>query len=112
MPILGLQLENTVVNENRKKINKSLIAGFLPDGICTNIKKEDDICSSYNNCLFCSMFRTFKDDLPTHKAHLQRIRGNKSKYLDEKCINCLDRVNEIEKVLVELIERLEKIDDC
>lgn len=104
MPVLGISQE---ILSNDKEPEHNAIPIPLPDGSCKNVIKDSLICEDSYKCLFCSMYRTFKCDLPTHKLHLERIRKERELYMIEEGINSFELLNDVVRALEEIIERLE-----
>lgn len=96
--------ESKVIIEKQK-----VIEGSLPDGLCLKAFKGENHCEKFNVCLLCSKFRTTINDLPTHIKHLERIKGDKKRYMDEMSIGNIEYVEKIETALKTIIERLEAI---
>lgn len=88
---------------------QKLIAGSLPDGSCLKAFEGDNHCEKFNACLFCNKYRTYVKDLPTHRNQLERLRQDKQAYADEMSIGNLEYVEDIEKALITIIERLEAL---
>ena len=53
-------------------VSKNMNVTVLPNGVCARPKKLGP-CGSANSCLTCPEFRTSKEDLQTHKDHLERL---------------------------------------
>ena len=53
-------------------MQKHMSVSILPNGICARPKKLGK-CPNLNSCLTCPDFRTSVEDLPKHKAYLERL---------------------------------------
>lgn len=53
-------------------VSKNMSVTVLPNGVCARPKKLGP-CGSANSCLTCQEFRTSREDLQTHKDHLNRL---------------------------------------
>lgn len=84
--------------------------GSLPDGICKKAFQGEYHCKKFNLCLFCNKYRTFIRDLPTHRAHLERIRSNRADYKHQLGIGNEQYIQDIEDTLVAIIQRLEELE--
>ncbi|KUO73516.1 MAG: hypothetical protein APF81_14075 [Desulfosporosinus sp. BRH_c37] len=86
---------------------EELKLGSLPDGICRKAFEGDDSCKNFNKCLLCPKFITSPEYLEIHKQHLERIRKDRTKYMDEMYICNFEKVERIEIALESIIEQLE-----
>jgi site-specific recombinase XerD len=100
-----------IVDANGKKLDteKRLMAQ-LPDGVCAKpINQKVVDCKKPNACLFCPKFITSPEYLDIHKNHLERIRADKQRYLQEGLLGTEYLLLETEKALEEIIGRLEAL---
>lgn len=103
-----------IVDEEKKKITveKRLMAQ-LPDGVCARPIKEQVInCKKPNACLFCPKFITTPEFLEVHKNHLERIKEDKQRYMEENLIGTDYLLFETEKALTEIVTQLEAIQNA
>lgn len=103
-----------IVDEEKQKTNeeKRLMAQ-LPDGVCARPIKEQVInCKKPNACLFCPKFITTPEFLEVHKNHLERIKADKQRYMEENLIGTDYLLFETEKALTEIVTQLEVIQNA
>lgn len=100
-----------IIDEEKKKLTeKKRLMAQLPDGVCARPIKEQVInCKKPNACLFCPKFITTPDFLEVHKNHLERIRADKQRYMEENLIGTDYLLFETEKALTEIVTQLEAI---
>jgi|GEM_PF-2257342 len=110
---VGLITENleTGISSAKASIPDSLLkTASLPDGICKKpINNEGKMCKKLNMCLFCSKFITTPEYLPVHQSHLKRIRNDKTQYMQENFIGTYEHLEKIEKILENIIKKLEEM---
>lgn len=109
---IGISELELVENSSKGTViikQQKLIAGSLPDGSCLKAFEGDNHCKKFNACLFCNKYRTYVKDLPAHRNQLERLRQDKQAYADEMSIGNLEYVEDIEKALITIIERLEAL---
>lgn len=102
---------NNIIDEEKKKLTeeKRLMAQ-LPDGVCARPIKEKIInCKKPNACLFCPKFITTPEFLEVHKNHLERIKADKQRYMEDNLIGTDYLLLETEKALTEIITQLETL---
>lgn len=84
----------------------------LPDGVCAKpIGTKVINCKKPNACLFCPKFITTPEFLDIHREHLERIRADKRRYLAEELMGSEYHLFETEKILEEIINRLEALQE-
>lgn len=88
--------------------NEVKLAIQLPDGVCMKpIEKKVANCIKPNACLFCPKYITTPEYLGIHKDHLERLRADKLRYMAEDLFGNEYVLNQTEKVLEDIISRLE-----
>jgi len=88
----------------------TLHAAALPDGICSKpLNNEGTACKNFNLCLFCQKYITTPEHLPAHRAHLQRIRADKARYMIENLMGSTHHLDQVEQALEQIICRLEEL---
>lgn len=90
--------------ENPDGLNKKA----LGNGYCGYPSKLGT-CPYSDICLRCEFFRTSKQFLDIHKKHLEETRKNIVMYENNGYLNNLATAKENEKILIKIIESLEKI---
>lgn len=108
--IITDKVENALdpANSNLDVDTRRLAA--LPDGVCSKpLTNEGTLCTKFNICLFCQKFITTPEYLPVHRSHLERLRGDKERYMMENFIGTVHYLNQIEEVLVNIISKLEEL---
>lgn len=95
--------------ENLNQQTKMVIQ--LPDGACGKpLEKEVPNCKKPNACLFCRKFITTPEYLAVHEDHLKRIRADKEKYMAEDLFGNEYILNQTEKALETIINRLKALE--
>lgn len=108
--VIEESLDNIVDEEQKKITEEKRLMAQLPDGVCTRPIKEQVInCKKPNACLFCPKFITTPEFLEVHKNHLERIREDKLRYMEENLIGTDYLLLETEKALTEIVTQLEAI---
>lgn len=104
------ELSTETIGENALLDAETLKSAALPDGACSKpINSEGKVCKRFNMCIFCPKFITTPQFLDVHKGHLRRLQQNNATYMQENYIGTEHHLTEVEEVLVEIIERLEEI---
>ncbi|KXI64414.1 site-specific integrase [Bacillus cereus group sp. BfR-BA-01119] len=101
---------DNVIDEQGGNINKEQrLMAQLPDGVCARpIKEKVNHCKKPNACLFCPKFITTPEFLDFHTNHLERIREDKQRYMQEHLIGTDYLLFETEQALAEIISQLKK----
>ncbi|WP_404359576.1 tyrosine-type recombinase/integrase [Cytobacillus firmus] len=102
------QSTKDIFDKNGNKLDsKKLLMAQLPDGVCAKpISTKVIDCKKPNACLFCPKFITTPEFLDTHINHLERIRADKERYLSEDLLGSEYHLQETEKALEDIINRL------
>lgn len=103
---------NSIKDQQGKELTKEVKFTIqLPDGVCMKpIEKKVVNCIKPNACLFCPKFITTPEYLEFHKDHLERLRADKLHYMGEELFGNEHILNQTEKVLEDIIDRLESLD--
>ena len=110
--LIGISEEalRTVVSEPDAILKKhQATVGELPNGFCMKAFDGDKRCEKFNICLFCSKYRTFVKDLPTHKDHLLRVRIAIKQYDSSAAGESMEYMKKLEAALETIIRKLEEM---
>lgn len=110
--LIGISEEalRTVVSEPEAILKKhQATVGELPNGFCMKAFDGDKRCEKFNICLFCSKYRTFVKDLPTHKDHLLRVRTVIEQYDSSAAGESMEYMKKLEAALETIIRKLEEM---
>lgn len=108
--VIEESMDNIVDIQEKKVVKEQRLMAQLPDGVCARpIKEQVSNCKRPNACLFCPKFITTPEFLEFHKEHLERIRADKQRYVEENMIGTDYLLFETEKALEEIIFQLENI---
>lgn len=103
-------LEDLKTDSGEEITQETKLVVQLPDGACGKpLAKQVPNCKKPNACLFCPKFITTPEFLDVHKDHLRRIRADKEKYMAEDLFGNEHVLNQTEKALVTIIQRLEAL---
>lgn len=101
------------ISENKEYaeyMRKSINAQMLPNGICARPVSLGR-CQHCNSCLDCDEFRTSKAYLNVHKEHLKNIDQYLKIAEGNGWLPQIESNKRIKNLLVNIIKRLEEIDD-
>jgi integrase/recombinase XerD len=103
-------LEDLKTDSGEELSQETKLVVQLPDGACGKpLAKQVPNCKRPNACLFCPKFITTPEYLDVHKDHLRRIRADKVRYMAEDLFGNEHVLNQTEKALVTIIQRLEAL---
>ncbi|MEK4503963.1 tyrosine-type recombinase/integrase [Bacillus sp. FSL R12-0069] len=108
--VIENKVDNVTDDQGEKIDKEKRLMAQLPDGVCARpVKEKVNHCKKPNACLFCPKFITTPEFLAFHKNHLERIRADKQRYMEEHLIGTDYLLFETEQALVEIVSRLEEI---
>lgn len=110
--VIKKSTEDIVDGDGNKLDAEKPLMAQLPDGVCAKpIGTKVINCKKPNACLFCPKFITTPEFLDIHREHLERIRADKRRYLAEELMGSEYHLFETEKILEEIINRLEALQE-
>ena len=108
--VIADKVDNIQDGQGETVSKEKRLMAQLPDGVCARPITDKVVnCKKPNACLFCPKFITTPEFLNFHKDHLQRIRADKKRYMEENLVGTDYLLIETEKALEEVISRLEVI---
>ncbi|MEK4701774.1 tyrosine-type recombinase/integrase [Solibacillus sp. FSL R7-0668] len=103
-------LEDIKTDSGEEITQETKLVVQLPDGACGKpLAKEVPNCKKPNACLFCPKFITTPEFLDVHEDHLRRIRADKARYMAEDLFGNEHVLNQTEKALETIIDRLKAL---